>query len=103
MSQFNNVTIIKKANINFDGHVTSRIVLSDDGFKVTLGIMLPGVYEFKTNEKEVVEILSGSLEVQLPRQDWKKISRGESFEVPENSSFKSKVHEVTDYCCRYIQ
>lgn len=102
MSQFSNVTITKKANIYFDGLVTSRTVLFENGSKKTLGIMLPGDFEFKTDSKEVMEILSGDLEIQLPRQGWRKIAGGESFEVPAKSSFKLKIHKVTDYCCSYV-
>lgn len=103
MSQFSNVTITREANIYFDGQVTSRAVIFDDGSKKTLGIMLPGDYEFNTEAKELMEILSGDLEIQLPGEDWKKISGGESFEVPANSSFKLKIHKVTDYCCSYFK
>lgn len=102
MSQFSNVTITKEANIYFDGKVTSRTVLFADGSKKTLGIMLPGDYEFNTDSKELMEILSGDLEIQLPGENWKKISGGESFEVPSKSSFKLKIHKVTDYCCSYL-
>ncbi len=103
MSKFINVTIEKKANIYFDGKVTSRTVLFDDGAKKTLGIMLPGDYEFNTDAKELMEILSGELEIKLPDENWKKISGGESFEVPANSSFKLKIFKVTDYCCSYLK
>ncbi len=102
MSQFSNVTITKEANIYFDGLVTSRTVLFSDGVKKTLGIMLPGAYEFKTDSKELMEILSGDLEIQLPGEGWQKIAGGESFEVPSQSSFKLKIHKVTDYCCSYL-
>jgi len=51
MSEFKDVTIIKKANIYFDGKVTSRSVIFPDGSRKTLGIMLPGEYEFNTNDK----------------------------------------------------
>ncbi len=54
MSEFKNVTIIKKANIYFDGKVTSRSVLFPDGSRKTLGLMFPGKYEFNTDEKEIV-------------------------------------------------
>ena len=59
MSEFKGVTVVKQANIYFDGRVTSRTVLFPDGSRKTLGILLPGEYEFSTNEKEVVELLSG--------------------------------------------
>ena len=102
MSQFNDVSITREANIYFDGKVTSRSVHFPDGTKKTLGIMLPGDYEFNTEAKELMEILSGDLEIQLVGEDWKKVSPGESFEVPANSSFKLKIIKVTDYCCSYL-
>lgn len=102
MSQFENVSIIKKANIYFDGKVTSRTILFKDGVRRTLGIMLPGEYEFGTDETEIMDILSGELDILLPNHDWQSIKGGESFEVPSKSKFKLKVFKVTDYCCSYI-
>ena len=103
MSQFENVTVLKNASVYFDGKVTSRTVVFADGTKKTLGIMLPGNYEFGTAEKEIMEILSGDLTILLPSQtEWQTIKGGESFEVPANSSFKLKIETITDYCCSYI-
>ncbi len=102
MSEFNNVTIIKEANIYFDGRVTSRTVVFENGAKKTLGIMLPGDYEFNTDAPELMEINSGELEIQLSGESWKKITGGESFEVSGNSSFKLKIQKLTDYCCSYL-
>jgi len=104
MQEFKNVTVVKKANIYFDGKVTSRTVLFSDGTKKTLGIMLAGDYEFGTAEKEIMEILGGNLEVLLPgAKGWQKIKPGESFQVPAQAKFKLKVSEITDYCCSYIK
>ena len=104
MSDFKNVTVVKKANVYFDGKVTSRTVLFSDGSKKTLGIMLPGDYEFNTADKEIMEIMSGELEVLLPgAADWRKVRGGESFEVPANAKFSLKVAAVTDYCCSFIK
>ncbi len=104
MAEFNNVTIVKKANIYFDGKVTSRTILFADGSSKTLGIMLPGDYEFNTAEKEVMEIISGDLEVLLPGiADWQKVKGGESFEVPANAKFSLKVKTTMDYCCSFIK
>lgn len=104
MPEFKNVTVVKKVNFYFDGKVTSRTVLFADGSKKTLGVMLPGAYEFNTAEKEIMEILSGRLEVELPGVgDWKMIQAGFSFEVPPHSTFRLKVHEITDYCCSFIK
>jgi uncharacterized protein YaiE (UPF0345 family) len=103
MSQFTNVAVVKKANIYFDGKVTSRTVVFPDGSKKTLGIMLPGAYSFNTGDKEIMEILSGALEVQLPGSDrWKKVKGGEAFEVPARSQFTVKVVSLTDYCCSFV-
>lgn len=103
MSQFDNVTVLKNASVYFDGKVTSRTVVFADGTKKTLGIMLPGEYEFGTAEKEIMEILSGDLTILLPGQtEWQTIKGGESFEVPANASFKLKIETITDYCCSYI-
>jgi len=104
MSEFNNVTILKKANIYFNGNVSSRTVLFSDGSKKTLGIMLPGEYDFNTADKEIMEILSGDLDVLVPGDDvWKAVKGGESFEVPANSRFSLKIKTITDYCCTFVK
>jgi len=103
MSDFKNVTVLKKANIYFDGKVTSRTVLFNDGSKKTLGVMLPGEYEFKTTDREIMEILSGDLDVLLPGGGWKTIKGGQAFEVPANAKFSLKVKSLTDYYCSFIR
>lgn len=103
MSKFKNVTVVKAANVYFEGKVTSRVVEFESGEVKTLGIMLPGEYRFSTAKKEIMEILSGNVEILLPGSErWQKIVGGESFEVPANAAFDIKVMEVTDYCCSYI-
>ena len=104
MAEFSNATIVKKANIYFEGKVTSRTVLFADGTKKTLGIMLPGDYEFGTEEKELMEIQAGTLEVLLPgAEQWQTFTGGSAFEVAAQSKFKLKVTETTDYCCSYLK
>lgn len=103
MSEFSGVTVVKKANIYFDGNVASHTVLFADGSKKTLGIMQPGEYEFSTGKAEIMEILSGELDLLLPGSaEWKVVKGGESFDVPADSSFKMKVKVVSDYCCSFI-
>jgi uncharacterized protein YaiE (UPF0345 family) len=101
MDRFDEVTVIKKANVYFDGKVTSRTVLFADGSKRTLGIMLPGEYEFGTAEKETMELLAGGMEVKLPGADWRSYRAGEAFEVPAQSKFQVRIQEPADYCCSY--
>lgn len=104
MENLENVTIVKKANIYFGGTVTSRTILLPSGEKKTLGIMMPGDYEFGTADKEIMEILAGKLDVLLPGSNaWQPFTGGQSFEVPANARFKLKVTELTDYCCSYIK
>lgn len=99
---FTNVEITKKANIYFDGKVTSRKITFEDGTYKTLGIMLPGEYEFGTDLKEEMVISAGKLRYQLPNEDWQTIDGEGVFYVPANSKFKLAVETVTDYICTYI-
>lgn len=103
MSEFANVTVIREANIYFNGAVASHTVLFADGTKKTLGIMQAGEYTFNTAAAEVMEILSGELELQLAGETgWKTILGGQSFQVPANSSFTMRVKAVSDYCCSFL-
>lgn len=103
MEEFKNVSVAKRANIYFGGKVTSRTIIFSNGDKKTLGIMMPGEYEFNTALKEVMEITEGLLDVKLPgSSEWKTFVSGESFEVPANSKFSLIVKDTTDYCCSYI-
>ncbi len=103
MSKLQNVTVIKAANIYYDGKVTSRTVELADGTIESLGIMLPGEYTFGTNEAEIMEMMSGELDIRLPGEEWKSLSTPETFNVPANSSFDLVIKTVTDYCCSYIK
>lgn len=104
MSEFRNVTVIREANAYFDGKVTSRTILFSDGSRKTLGIMMPGEYEFGTADGEIMEILDGELDVLLPGEDsWITVKGGEEFAVPAQSRFNLRVHLLTDYCCSYIK
>ena len=102
--EFQNVTVVKKANIYFGGNVTSRSVLFADGTKKTLGIMMPGEYEFGTEAAELMEIMAGTMKILLPNQtEWQEVKGGESFNVPANSSFKLEMTEDAEYCCSYLK
>jgi uncharacterized protein YaiE (UPF0345 family) len=104
MSTFDNVTIIRQANIYFDGGVTSRTIQFTNGETKTLGIILPGEYHFDTKKQEVMEIQSGEVEVLLPGNDqWQRFSAGQSFTVPANASFQIKASSITDYCCSFVE
>ena len=102
MTKLDNISIIKEANIYFEGKVTSRAITLADGTKQTLGIMQVGDYTFDTKEAEIMEMMSGELDIKLPNEEWKTLNTPETFRVPQNSSFELKIRKVTDYCCSYI-
>jgi purine/pyrimidine-nucleoside phosphorylase len=103
MSKFLAVNVVKAANIYFDGSVTSRSVEFPDGSLKTLGIMLPGEYQFNTGKPELMEIQSGRLSYCLAGQsEWHDVQGGQQFHVPGNSSFQLKVSQVTDYICSFL-
>ena len=71
MSEFSNVNVQKEANIYFGGKVISTSISFQDGSKKTLGVMLKGEYEFNTEQKEIMEIMTGKLQVLLPnKSEW---------------------------------
>ncbi|NOR51192.1 MAG: DUF1255 family protein [Gammaproteobacteria bacterium] len=99
---FQNAEIVKKANIYFDGNVTSRLIKTADGESKTLGVMLPGSYHFNTDTKELMELTQGICKVKLNGSDeWKGYSGGESFRVAANSGFDIEVSELLDYICHF--
>lgn len=103
MTDFNNVNIVKKANVYFGGGVTSRTINFADGSMKTLGLMQPGEYYFDTGKKEYMEILLGKVDVQLlGESEWKHYGAGDTFEIKANSSFKITAVTLTDYCCSFV-
>ncbi len=102
MSEFSNVTVVKKANVYFNGNVSSRTIVFADGTKKTLGFMLPGEYTFNTAAAEIMDILDGDLEFLLPDLEWQSIKGEGSFNVPANAQFTVKVNAPTDYCCSFL-
>jgi hypothetical protein len=104
MTKLENISMIKEANVYFDGKVTSRTIFLENGERQTLGVMMPGEYTFDTKEAEIMEMMSGELEIKLPGEtEFRKLNTPESFNVPANSEFDLKIHSVTDYCCSYIK
>jgi len=92
---------VPKVNEYFDGNVTS-IGFQTETLPATVGVMLPGEYEFGTNQKETMTVVSGALTVKLPgATDWKTFDQGSSFIVAANQSFQLKVAIDTAYLCTY--
>ena len=104
MDKYKNVDVDKLANIYFKGNVISRNIFLKDGSKKTLGVMLPGKYEFNTESQELMEIISGKLNLKLLNdKEWTLIKDGMDFKIPKNSSFKVEVLELVNYTCSYFE
>ena len=102
MSQFDNVSVVKKANVYFDGKCVSHSVVMADGVKKTVGVILPASLTFNTGAPEVMEGVGGSCRVRLKGEtDWKAYSASESFNVPGNSSFEIACDEPYHYVCHF--
>ena len=100
-TQFENVSIIKSANV-FGGQCMSHTVLFADGTRKALGVILPGLINLPTRVNEVIEIQAGHCSVRIEGSvEWQKYRAGDSFPVPGNSSFDIDVFETVDYVCHF--
>lgn len=90
-----------KMNEYFQGNVKSLGLNTDKG-PATVGVMLPGEYEFGTSSVEIMTVTSGKLEVLLPSQKkWKTYKPGKSFKVQANVKFKVRCEADVSYLCIY--
>lgn len=90
-----------KVNEYFDGKVKS-IAFQTATLPATVGVMVAGDYEFGTSQKEVMTVVSGILDVQLPGTNgFKRFEAGSSFTVAAHQKFQLKVPVDTAYLCTY--
>ncbi|MGB4911503.1 MAG: pyrimidine/purine nucleoside phosphorylase [Candidatus Dechloromonas phosphoritropha] len=102
MSQFDNVSVVKQANVYFDGKCVSHTVVLVDGTRKTVGVILPSSLTFNTGAPEIMEGVGGSCRVRLKGEsDWKPRGDGESFSVPGDSSFEIACDEPYHYVCHF--
>ena len=103
MSQFNNVSVVSKANVYFDGKCVSHSITLADGTKKSVGVILPATLTFNTGAAEIMECVAGACRVKLKGEsDWKTYNAGESFDVPGDSSFDIEVSsEPYHYICHF--
>ncbi|MFB6270350.1 MAG: pyrimidine/purine nucleoside phosphorylase [Halobacterium sp.] len=97
---FEDATVRKRANVYYDGQVTSREVTTSDGERYTLGLVLPGSYEFETDAAEEIEVLAGSGSLELP-EETVSFGEGDVVSVPADTAFEFVADDVVDYCCAY--
>ncbi|WP_334170015.1 pyrimidine/purine nucleoside phosphorylase [Zoogloea sp.] len=102
-AQFDGVSVVKKANVYFDGKCVSHSIVLADGTKKSVGVILPSTLTFNTGVPEIMEGVAGSCRVRLKGEaEWKSYGAGESFQVPGNSSFDIEVaDEAYHYVCHF--
>jgi uncharacterized protein YaiE (UPF0345 family) len=101
-AEYQNVTVVTKANIYFDGKVVSHTILLGDK-KKTLGLIYAGEFHFGTDAPERMDITAGSCEVRLDGEtSWKTYEAGSVFAVPGKSGFDIKVASgIAEYVCSF--
>ena len=101
-AQFDQVSVVKAANVYFDGKCVSHTVILADGTKKTVGVILPSTLTFNTGAPEIMEGVGGSCRVRLKGEsDWVTYGAGQSFNVPGNSSFDIACDEPYHYVCHF--
>ncbi|MGH8504938.1 MAG: pyrimidine/purine nucleoside phosphorylase [Stenotrophobium sp.] len=102
MSQFDNVSVVKKANVYFDGKCVSHSIVLADGTRKSVGVILPSKLVFNTGAPEVMELIEGRCRVKLAGEAAAKEYRGgQSFNAPGSSSFEIETLETLHYVCHF--
>jgi uncharacterized protein YaiE (UPF0345 family) len=102
MNQFDNVSVVKKANVYFDGKCVSHTVQFADGSKKSVGVIMPATLTFNTGVPEIMETVTGSCRYKIKGGDWQSCGAGQKFDVPGNSSFDIEVTgEPYHYVCHF--
>ena len=105
MSQFDNISVVKKANVYFDGKCVSHSVQFADGTKKSVGVILPASLTFNTGAPEIMECVAGSCDYKLAGTDaWITSGAGDKFGVPGNAKFDIRVTAGFDayhYICHF--
>ena len=102
MCQFDNVSVVKQANVYFDGKCISHTVLFGDGRRKTIGVIFPSSLTFNTGAPERMELNAGRCRIRIKGDAaWQEFGAGQSFNVPANSSFEIETLETLDYVCHF--
>jgi hypothetical protein len=102
MSQFDNISVVKKSNVFFDGKCVSHSVLFADGTRKTVGVILPSTLTFNVGVPEVMEITAGTCRVKINDEpEFKTYAAGSQFSVPANGKFVIEATEAVDYVCSF--
>jgi uncharacterized protein YaiE (UPF0345 family) len=101
---FENVKVAVRANIYEGGLCQSRTIIFPDGTRKTLGVYMPGDFEFDSHEPERVLMTAGKVELLFPGdKEWRTVKAGEFYDVPANCKFKVRCKEISEYVCDYFE
>ena len=102
-AQFDNVSVVKQANVYFDGKCISHTVLLADGARKTIGVIFPSTLTFNTGAAEIMELNAGKCRIRMRGEtDWASYGGGQRFTVPANASFDIETLEMLDYVCHFV-
>lgn len=100
--RFDQVSVVKQANVYFDGRCVSHTLHFPDGSRKSVGVILPARLSFTTAAPEVMEIIAGHCRVRLAgATHWQDYAPGDSFSVPADSGFDIEAQEAVHYVCHF--
>jgi uncharacterized protein YaiE (UPF0345 family) len=101
-AQIDQVSVVKKSNIYFDGKCVSHTVILADGSKKTVGVIFPSSLTFNTGAPEIMEVVNGVCKVRLDGASaWQTYGAGQEFSIAGNSKFDIETIETLDYVCHF--
>ncbi len=96
------VSVLKQANVYFDGRCVSHTVYVEGGARKSIGVILPSALTFETAAPERMEIVAGRCRVRLAGSETtREYGPGQEFSVPGNSSFHIEALEPLHYVCHF--
>ncbi len=102
MQQIDNVSVLKEANVYFDGRCVSHTILFPDGSRKSVGVILPSSLTFNTGAPEVMELIKGKCRIKRDGEsDWSTFEGGQEFSVVGNSRFDIETLETLHYVCHF--
>jgi uncharacterized protein YaiE (UPF0345 family) len=102
MSQLDKVSVLTQANVYFDGKCISHTVITADGVRKSVGVILPSTLRFTTGAPERMELVAGRCKVRLDGADaWAEYQGGQSFDVAGDSAFDIETVDTLHYLCHF--
>ncbi len=97
------VAVAKMASVYSGGKCVSHALILPDGSRKSVGVVMPATITFNTEVREVMEIVAGRCRVRMACEaEWHAFEAGETFEVPEKSSFDVQVMgSPMHFVCHY--